>query len=96
MPSPPFPGYPSGHAMMSGVVGELFPYFFPYDKELFTKVAKDGAESRFHAGIHFRSDNDAGLELGKNVAGKVAQRLKEDGADNTIKLANVKDAKSKN
>jgi membrane-associated phospholipid phosphatase len=81
MQSPPFPGYPSGHAMMSGVVGELFPYFFPYDKALFLKVAKEGAESRFHAGIHFRSDNDAGLELGKNVADKVIERLMADGAD---------------
>lgn len=81
MPSPPFPGYPSGHAMMSGVVGELFPYFFPYDKALFLKIATEGAESRFHAGIHFRSDNDAGLELGKNVATKVIERLMADGAD---------------
>jgi membrane-associated phospholipid phosphatase len=81
MQSPPFPGYPSGHAMMSGVIGELFPYFFPYDKDLFLKVAKEGAESRFHAGIHFRSDNDAGLALGEKVAAKVIARLKGDGAD---------------
>jgi membrane-associated phospholipid phosphatase len=80
MQSPPFPGYPSGHAMMSGVIGELFPYFFPYDKDLFLKIAKEGAESRFHAGIHFRSDNDAGLELGQKVAAKVIERLKADGA----------------
>ncbi len=80
MSSPPFPGYPSGHAMMCGVVSELFPYLFPYDKALFLKYAKDGAESRFHAGIHFRSDNDAGLELGKKVAEKVIERLKTDGA----------------
>jgi hypothetical protein len=96
MQSPPFPGYPSGHAMMSGVVGELFPYFFPYDKDLFIKIAKDGAESRFHAGIHFRSDNDAGLELGKKVAGKVIDRLKADAADNEVKLANLKNGKNKN
>lgn len=82
IPTPPFPGYPSGHAMMSGVIGELFPYFFPYDKELFKTIAKDGAESRFHAGIHFRADNDAGLELGRKVAAKVIDRLKTDGADN--------------
>ena len=76
--------------MMSGVVGELFPYFFPYDKELFMKIAKDGAESRFHAGIHFRSDNDAGLELGRKVAGKVTNRLKTDGVDDETKYANLK------
>jgi hypothetical protein len=83
-PSPPFPGYPSGHAMMSGIIGEIFPYFFPMEKELFKKIAVDGAESRFHSGIHFRADNDAGLELGKNVAAKVVQRLRGDGADTSI------------
>jgi membrane-associated phospholipid phosphatase len=81
MPSPPFPGYPSGHATMSGVVDGLFAYFFPRDKSLFNKIANDGAESRFHAGIHFRSDNDAGLELGRTIAAKVIERLRADGAD---------------
>jgi hypothetical protein len=75
--------------MMCGVIGELFPYFFPYDKALFKKIAIDGAESRFHAGIHFRSDNDAGLELGKNVAIKVIERLSADGADGEVKLAEL-------
>jgi membrane-associated phospholipid phosphatase len=96
MQSPPFPGYPSGHAMMSGVIGELFPYFFPYDKALFKKIATDGAESRFHAGIHFRSDNDAGLELGKNVATKVIERLNADGAGGEGNLAKPNRSKKKN
>ena len=96
MPSPPFPGYPSGHAMMGGVIGELFPYFFPYDKALFKKIATDGAESRFHAGIHFRSDNDAGLALGENVAKKVIEKLKADGSESAIKLADAKTIKNKN
>jgi membrane-associated phospholipid phosphatase len=97
IPTPPFPGYPSGHAMMSGVVGELFPYFFPAEKELFNKIARDGAESRFHAGIHFRSDNDAGLELGRNVARKVIERLNADGADKVVNVTNVqKSEKVKN
>ncbi len=95
MQSPPFPGYPSGHAMMSGVIGELFPYFFPNEKALFKKIATDGAESRFHAGIHFRSDNDAGLTLGNNVAKKVVDKLKADGADNEVTLANVKGIRNK-
>ena len=89
MASPPFPGYPSGHATMSGLVGRLYPYFFPYEKDLFTKIAKDGAESRFHAGIHFRSDNDAGLTLGEKVAGKVVERLRADGADGGLKIVNA-------
>lgn len=96
MPSPPFPGYPSGHAMMCGVIGELFPYFFPYDRDLFTKIALDGAESRFHAGIHFRSDNDAGLELGGKVANKVIEKLIGDGADNKVKIVTATRSASKN
>jgi len=95
MDTPPFPGYPSGHATMSGLVGELFPYFFPYDRKLFEKVAKDGAESRFHAGIHFRSDNDAGLVLGAKVAERVIERLKADGADTELNIANAGGVRSK-
>lgn len=87
MESPPFPGYPSGHAMMSGSISELLSYFFPADRALFEKVAHDGAESRFHAGIHFRSDNDAGLELGRKVAEKVIERLCADGADGEAVIA---------
>lgn len=96
VPTPPFPGYPSGHAMMSGVVGELFPYFFPYERDLFMKIAKDGAESRFHAGIHFRSDNEAGLELGRKVAEKVIEKLKADGSEIGVKLANLRKTDIKN
>jgi hypothetical protein len=96
MQSPPFPGYPSGHATMSGVVEELFPYFFPRDRELFKKMAKDGAESRFHAGIHFRTDNDEGLVLGNKVAAKVLERIKTDGADNVSRaLVKRNDLKAK-
>ena len=96
MQSPPFPGYPSGHAMMCGVIGKLFPYFFPYDKDLFMKIAIDGAESRFHAGIHFRSDNDAGLELGGKVASKVIDKLRVDGADNKFKIVANTSSQSEN
>jgi membrane-associated phospholipid phosphatase len=81
VPTPPFPGYPSGHAAGSGAMAELFSYFFPADRAYFEKVAKDCAESRFQAGIHFRTDNEVGLVLGKNVAGEVVKKLKADGAD---------------
>lgn len=84
IPTPPFPGYPSGHAVMGGVFGDLYSYLFPMDKAYFQKRAKDGAESRFHAGIHFRTDNDAGLELGRKIAAKLIQKLKADGADNDM------------
>lgn len=83
MMTPPFPGYPSGHAMAGGANAELLAYFFPQDKAVFDKNAKDGAESRFHAGIHFRSDNEVGVELGRKIARAMIERLKHDGADNS-------------
>lgn len=79
--TPPFPGYPSGHAAISGAMAEIYSYFFPEEKDLFRQKAKDAAESRFQAGIHFRIDNEVALELGKKVATKVLLRVKADGAD---------------
>ena len=88
--TPPFPGYPSGHAAISGTMAEIYSYFFPADKELFHQKAKEAAESRFQAGIHFRTDNDVALELGKKVAIKVLDRIKNDGADATWTTTNQK------
>ncbi len=84
VPTPPFPGYPSGHALMSGMFSELYSYFFPADRAFFQRKAKEAAESRFQAGIHFRSDNEVGLDLGRKVATAVLQRIKTDGADDSL------------
>lgn len=90
--TPPFPGYPSGHAAISGTMAEIYSYFFPEEKALFHQKAKEAAESRFQAGIHFRTDNDVALELGKKVAVKVIQRIKNDGVDD--QALSSKDKKS--
>lgn len=90
--TPPFPGYPSGHAMMGGAFSELYSYFFPGDKSYFAKRAKDGAESRFQGGIHFRSDNESGLELGRKIGAAVVERIRKDGGDEHILLAKQKTA----
>jgi membrane-associated phospholipid phosphatase len=82
--TPPFPGYPSGHAMMGGVMAEVYAYFFPADKAYFDKRAKDGAESRFQGGIHFRTDNEVGLEVGRKIGAAVVQKAKTDGADKAM------------
>lgn len=75
--TPPFPGYPSGHAVMSGMFSELYGYFFPADLAYFRKRAKDAAESRFQGGIHFRSDNEVGLEMGRKIAAHVISKINE-------------------
>jgi len=85
VPTPPFPGYPSGHAVMSGMYSELLSYLFPADRSYFQRKAKDAAESRFQAGIHFRTDNEVGLDMGRKVAMKVIKKMKSDGSDeNTL------------
>ena len=65
--TPPFPGYPSGHATASSVAATVLQYFFPGDVALFQKTAQECADSRFYAGIHFRTDNETGLEFGRKI-----------------------------
>lgn len=86
LPTPPFPGYPSGHAAVGGVHGELYSYFFPAERAYFQKRARDGAESRFQGGIHFRTDNEVGLDLGRKVAAAVIRRARADGADEEARM----------
>lgn len=79
--SPPFPGYPSGHAMIGSIMAELYAYFFPSEKSFFRRKAKEAAESRFHGGIHFRTDNEVALDMGKKVAAAILNKVRSDGAD---------------
>jgi membrane-associated phospholipid phosphatase len=71
--TPPFPGYPSGHATASSVAATVLQYFFPGDAALFQKTALECAESRFYAGIHFRTDNEAGLEFGRKLGNYIVE-----------------------
>lgn len=78
--TPPFPGYPSGHATTTGALCHLFAHFFPADRTQFRTTATNCAESRFQGGIHFRTDNEVGLTLGRQVADAIIQRISADGA----------------
>ena len=66
--TPPFPGYPSGHATASSVAATILSHFFPADAGSFKMTAKECADSRFFAGIHFPSDNNVGLQMGEQLA----------------------------
>jgi hypothetical protein len=41
---------------------------FPRDAAHFNGLAKEAGEARIMAGIHYRSDCDAGLTIGRQVA----------------------------
>ena len=69
--TPPFPGYPSGHATASSTAATVLEHFFPGDAVFFRKMAKECADSRFYGGIHFQSDNVVGLEMGRALGNYV-------------------------
>jgi membrane-associated phospholipid phosphatase len=71
--TPPFPSYVSGHSTTSGTASTVLAAFFPHKAGELTTMAEEAAISRLYAGIHFRSDNEAGLALGRRV-GEVAVR----------------------
>lgn len=79
-PNPNHPTYPSAHAMFDGPYGAVLGYLFPRDADYFTAQAREGGESRLWAGIHFRSDIEAGLEIGRAVGQKVIEWAKNDGS----------------
>jgi membrane-associated phospholipid phosphatase len=79
-PNPNHPSYPSAHAMFDGPYSAVLGYLFPRDADYFTAQAQEAGQSRLWAGIHFRSDIEAGLGIGSAVAQKVIERAKNDGS----------------
>jgi hypothetical protein len=76
--NPNFPGYISNGAVLTGVMGPILAYLFPRDAAQFAHEAEQAAESRLWAGIHFRSDIEAGKQMGKAIAALVIDRMKGD------------------
>jgi membrane-associated phospholipid phosphatase len=79
--TPPSPAYPAGHATVAASQAEMLSYLFPYDAKEFHALAQEEILSRFEGGVHYRTDNEAGAKLGKEVALEVIKRAKQDGAD---------------
>lgn len=79
-PNPNHPTYPSAHGFASGAISEVMAYLFPRDAGLIRAKGTEAGTSRIWAGIHFRSDVDAGLALGRAVAQLVIERAENDGS----------------
>ena len=77
--TPNHPSYPAAHACLSISVARMMGYLFPRDAEMYAALGEQAAESRMWAGIHYRSDIDAGRRLAIAVADKVIARAKQDG-----------------
>jgi len=69
--TPAFPSYPSGHATISGAASTVIGRFVPSRKTEVDRMAEEAAVSRLYGGIHFTSDNERGLDLGRSI-GKLA------------------------
>jgi hypothetical protein len=87
--TPPFPSYTSGHSTFSGCAAAVLEHLFPGgtlsdafgNSVSFNAAAEQAAVSRLYGGIHYRSDNEAGLTAGRGVASLVIRRAQSDGAE---------------
>ena len=78
--TPNHPSYPAAHGGGSGAYSAILAYLFPRDADSINALGDGFAMSRLWAGIHYRTDITVGLALGRQVAGKVINRAKEDGS----------------
>lgn len=81
--TPFFPSYISGHATYSGAAAEVLSFFFPKDEADFRAKALEASNSRLWGGIHWRADNETGLQVGDKVGALVVERLRADGGPGT-------------
>jgi membrane-associated phospholipid phosphatase len=81
VPTPNFPSYPSNAAVVAMAPARVLGYLFPRGASRYKAWANEFGESRIWAGIHFRSDVQAGWELGQLVGMAVRERARHDGAE---------------
>ncbi|WP_134704802.1 vanadium-dependent haloperoxidase [Ammoniphilus sp. YIM 78166] len=78
IPTPKFPGYPSGHSVISGTAQVVLSYFFPAESKRLRNLAEEAALSRLYAGIHFPVDSREGLRLGRQIGRIIVKALKNE------------------
>lgn len=78
---PNFPSYISGHSTFSGAAATVLGYLVPERKAGYDAVAAEASLSRMYGGIHYRSDCQVGMEVGKKIGDYAVQRGKTDGSD---------------
>jgi hypothetical protein len=77
--TPNFPAYISGHSTVSGASSVVLSAFFPDDAATLAAQAEEAAVSRLYGGIHWRSDNEVGLEVGRAIGALATARAQLDG-----------------
>jgi membrane-associated phospholipid phosphatase len=78
---PNFPAYISGHSTFSGAAATILGHIIPEKATVYSDMAKEASTSRLVGGIHYRSDCEVGLIVGKNVGNRAILRATTDGAE---------------
>jgi hypothetical protein len=81
IPTPNFPTYPSNAAALGMAPALVLGHLFPREAPRYLGWAREFGDSRLWAGIHFRSDIEAGYQLGRRVGETVLERARRDGAE---------------
>ena len=79
-PQPGHPSYPSAHGCFSGAIARVIGRLFPDFAQMMDEKSAEAVESRLWSGIHFRSDIDVGLAIGRRVGDLVMDRAAVDGS----------------
>lgn len=72
------PAYPSGHTIYAAIAAHLFSDKYPEHREEFFGLAKQAGIARILQGVHFPSDNKAGMVVAEYLFPKVKERLKNE------------------
>jgi hypothetical protein len=75
IPTPNFPGYTSGHSVISMVASRVLGEIFSNQTDYFNDKAEEAALSRLWAGIHFKQDIINGMSQGDKIAKKVVEDM---------------------
>ncbi len=78
---PNFPSYVSGHSMFSGSAAAVLSYLIPENAAKYEALAQEAALSRLLGGIHYRTDIETGLTVGKNIGDIAVARGQTDGSN---------------
>lgn len=78
---PNFPSFTSGHSTFSGAAATFLSYLFPEKANHYEAMAQEASNSRMYGAIHYRSDCEVGLQMGKAIGNNTIARAQIDGAD---------------
>lgn len=76
IPLPNFPSYPSGHSTFSATAATILTHFFPESEKNLWEMAQEASDSRIYAGLHYKMDCTAGMEIGKKIGRLAVEQVR--------------------